>query len=234
LDSALQPARVARKEPHVKTFIASTSLIRNRVLPVAYAATLALVFATSLSQPAQARDNGRDHDHHHGINPPPVPANIKIPPGNSPFLLGHAVGTQNYICLPAGTGFQFRLFTPRATLFNGIEKQLTTHYFSPNPSEGGTVRAAWEHSRDSSIVWGRVVPGDSATVDPRSIDWLRVTVTGVEEGPTGGDTLTRTTFIHRVNTRGGLAPTTGCTSLADVGAQAFVPYTADYIFYTAY
>jgi hypothetical protein len=220
----------------LNTSTAPIRSIQRCLQPLAYAATLALLVAGSLSQPAHARDHGydNDHDHHHGINPPPVPANIKVPPGNRPFLLGHAVGTQNYICLPSGTGFQFRLFTPRATLFNGIEKQITTHYFSPNPSEGGTVRAAWEHSRDSSIVWGRVVPGDSATVDPRSIDWLRVTVTGVEEGPTGGDTLTRTSFIHRVNTHGGLAPSTGCSSLADVGAQTFVPYTADYIFYTAY
>jgi hypothetical protein len=216
------------------TFIASTNRVRRRVLPMAYAATLALLFAGSLPQPSHARDHGHDHDHDHGITPPPVPANIKVPSGNFPFLLGHAVGTQNYICLPSGTGFQFRLFTPRATLFNGIEKQITSHYFSPNPSEAGAIRATWEHSRDSSLVWGRVVPGDSATVDPKAIDWLRVTVTGVDEGPTGGDTLTRTTFIQRVNTRGGLAPTTGCSSLANVGAQAFVPYTADYIFYTAY
>jgi hypothetical protein len=202
----------------------------------AYAATLALLCAGSLSQPTYAHDQGRgsDHDHDHVIKPPSMPANIQVPTGNFPFLLGHATGTQNYVCLPSATGFQFKLFTPRATLFNEIEKQITTHYFSPNPSEAGTVRATWEHSRDSSVVWGKVVPGDSATVDPKSIDWLRVTVTGVEEGPTGGDTLTRTTFIQRVNTRGGLAPSTGCSSLAEVGTSAFVPYTADYIFYAAY
>ena len=48
----------------------------------------------------------------------------------------------------------------------------------------------------------------------------------------GGDTLTATTFIQRVNTSGGIAPSTGCTSSTDVGKQAFVPYTADYVFYT--
>ena len=40
-----------------------------------------------------------------------------------------------------------------------------------------------------------------------------------------------TTFIQRVNTSGGLAPPTGCTAPADIGHQAFVPYTADYVFY---
>jgi Protein of unknown function (DUF3455) len=34
-----------------------------------------------------------------------------------------------------------------------------------------------------------------------------------------------------LNTTGGLAPKTGCSSLTDVGNKAFVPYTADYFFY---
>jgi hypothetical protein len=40
-----------------------------------------------------------------------------------------------------------------------------------------------------------------------------------------------TTFIHRVNTSGGVAPSAGCSRTADVGARALVPYIADYIFY---
>jgi hypothetical protein len=58
-----------------------------------------------------------------------------------------------------------------------------------------------------------------------------VTPTGHEDGPTGGDTLSKTTFIQRVNTAGGVAPSNGCTSFADVGHLAFVPYTADYVFF---
>ena len=79
---------------------------------------------------------------------------------------GHGVGTQNYICLPCpnpttpatacpdASGFAWLLFTPEATLFNDHGKQLTTHFFSPNPEEDGTIRATWQDSRDSSIVWG--------------------------------------------------------------------------------
>jgi len=44
--------------------------------------------------------------------------------------------------------------------------------------------------------------------------------------------LTATTFIHRLNTSGGVAPSTGCTA-SDVGKKAFVPDTADYFFYRA-
>jgi hypothetical protein len=54
---------------------------------------------------------------------------------------------------------------------------------------------------------------------------------GRQDGATGGDTLTPTTFIQRVNTVGGLAPFDGCSQLSDVGKKAFIPYTADYFFF---
>ena len=138
--------------------------------------------------------------------------------------------------LPAGTGVKFVLFTPQATLSAG-KKQVTTHTFSPNPDEGGTVRAAWQHSRDTSAVWGAALPGhssaDPAYVASGAIPWLLITAVGHRAGPTGGDTLTATTFIQRLNTTGGVAPATGCQSSADIGKSAFVPYTADYFFYRA-
>jgi len=64
------------------------------------------------------------------------------------------------------------------------------------------------------------------------VPWLLLEKVGVQEGPTGGDLLTRTTFIQRVNTYGGLAPATGCSQPSDVGKKAFIPYTADYFFFT--
>ena len=194
----------------------------NRKSAIARAMAASLIVAASLAQPALA---------HKLPTPPNLPPNIVVLPPNRPFLVGHAIGTQNYVCLPSGNEFKFRLFTPQATLFDREGKQLTTHFFSPDPDDAlGTIRATWQHSRDTSSVWGKVVTGDNATVDPTAIDWLRVTAVTTEGGPRG--TLTRTTFIQRVNTTGGLAPSTGCSSAADVGKQAFVPYTADYIFYT--
>ena len=129
---------------------------------------------------------------------------------------------------------------PRCSL--RICKEIITHYFSPNPFEAspnpfadGPVRATWQDSKDTSTVWGKVVPGDSSTdaafVAPGAIAWLKVTVVGAEDGPTGGHALTPTTYIQRLNTSGGVAPATGCASSADVGNQAFIPYTADYFFY---
>ena len=160
---------------------------------------------------------------------PPIPSEIEVPAGAVLFLVGHGFGTQNYVCLPSGTGVAFALFTPQATLFNDSVQQVTTHFFSPNPQEKGTIRATWEHSRDTSMVWGAATR--QVVVREDSIPWLRVDVTGAVPGPTGGRALTPAKFIQRVNTVGGLAPSTGCSSPADVGNKQFVPYAADYLFY---
>ena len=164
------------------------------------------------------------------IGPPPVPSDIQVPAGNKAFLVGKGVGTQNYICLPSGWTF----FGPQATLFNDLNEQVITHFLSPNPFEGNTIRATWQHSGDTSTVWGQVMQSSSDPnfVAPGAIAWLLVQVVGAQDGPTGGHTLTATTFIQRLNTSGGVAPSTGCT-LSDVGKKAFVPYTADYFFYKA-
>jgi len=195
------------------------------IVPTAYATALAMALTISLIHPASAAE----------VTVPPVPDNIRVQTPNTPYLVGHATGTQNYVCLPSGTGFKFALFTPEATLFDDYGQQIITHYFSPNPDEAGTVvRATWQF-RDTSTVWGSVGPADSSSdpafVRPGAIAWLKVTAVGTAEGPSGGDKLTQTTFIQRLNTNGGLAPSTGCASLSDVGHEAFVPYTADYFFY---
>jgi hypothetical protein len=219
--SALQPAPQARKENGMKDYTAPENQVLRRILLIAWFTALAVAFTASLPRPTHAAP----------VTPPPVPAEIQVPAGNKLFMVGHASGTQNYICLPSGTGVKFVLFTPQATLFSDDGGQVTTHFFSPNPEQGGTMRPAWQHSRDSSTVWGAVEPGHSATVSPDALAWLLLTAVGDQAGPTGGDRMTATTYIQRLNTTGGLAPSTGCSSSGDVGNQAYVPYTADYYFY---
>jgi len=193
----------------------------RRVLLTACATALAVAFTVSLPQSAHAEK----------VTPPPVPAGLEVSSDFEAFLVGHAIGTQNYVCQPSGGSFAFVLFTPQATLFNDADHQIITHFFSPNPDEGGTIRATWENSRDTSTIWAAVVPDGSATVDPNSIAWLKLAVVGAEDGPTGGGKLSDTKFVQRLSTFGGLAPTTGCSSLADVGKKEFVPYQADCFVY---
>lgn len=65
--------------------------------------------------------------------PPSVPANIRVPAGNKVFRVGHAVGTQNYICLPSASGFSWSLFGPQATLFNEHDRQVITQFLVHAP-----------------------------------------------------------------------------------------------------
>jgi hypothetical protein len=201
------------------------------------------VLALAAASFAQNADPGN-------LRPPAVPDNLKIEDGNKVFFVGRAVGTQNYVCKTSGAGFKFVLFTPQATLFGADDdRQLIHHFFSPNPFEmnsdptvvtpalgdPGLIRATWQHSRDSSRVWAFATPDTTSTderfVEKGAVAWVTLTASGTQDGPTGGHTLSDTTFVQRLNTHGGVAPKTGCASAADVGNEAFVPYTADYFFY---
>ena len=65
------------------------------------------------------------------IMPPPTPSKITVPVGNSPYLVGHAFGSQGYTCLPTNTGGTAWSPTarPEATLFTdflGQQFQIIT------------------------------------------------------------------------------------------------------------
>jgi hypothetical protein len=204
---------------------AETPLFASRLRLMVCLAALAAAFTVSRPQPAHA-----DH-----VTPPPMPSNIQVPDGNKAFLEGHAIGTQDYICLPSSSGFVWTFFGPQATLFNDHDKQVITHFLSPNPFESGMPRATWQHSRDTSTVWAVAIAtsSDPEFVEPGAINWLLLQMVGAQDGPTGGDKLSETTFIQRLNTSEGVAPSSGCTVSTDVGKKALVPYTADYFFYKA-
>ncbi|MBI2686509.1 MAG: DUF3455 domain-containing protein [Acidobacteria bacterium] len=189
------------------------------------------------------------------IKPPDTPTLITPPVGNSLFLVGRAAGTQGYICLPTSPGASTASWTakparPEATLFQSFFRkdfQIITHFLSPdaNPNDDAPVplpfgNATWQSSFDSSKVWAAVlnsntIPAGSHPSCPNagSIACLLLQSIGSQQGPTGGKILANTTFIQRLNTNGGSAPdnSDGCASIAQVGNQRLVPYTADYLFY---
>jgi len=168
--------------------------------------------------------------------------------GNVLFLSTHGVGTQGYVCLPkdGGASWTVNNARPEATLFVkifGEPVQVITHFLSPivNPNDFGPkpprfADVTWQSSFDSSRVWAQKQKAITAGTDqscPNSgaIDCLLLQVIGADEGPAGGRSLTKTTFIQRLNTKGGSAPDAGCLVSGDVGHQALVPYSADYLFF---
>jgi len=188
---------------------------------------------------------------------PATPAQITPPAGNTAFLVGHALGTQGYVCLPSGAGASWTVngARPEATLFAdvfGQAFQIITHFLSPDanpnqfaPNPLAFANATWQSSLDSSKVWAQVgttpdgkptsIPAGSDPSCPNSgsIACLLLQSIGTQAGPTGGKGLASTTFVQRLNTAGGSAPATGCAVSGDVGKQTLVPYTADYYFFRA-
>ena len=218
---------------------ATQSILRGILAALAALAVCGIAYS-------RAKDQGNREE----VTSPITPAVITPPAGNSTFLVGHAVGTQGYVCLPTGTGASWTVngARPEATLFThifGEAVQIITHFLSPNANPNGFAptpipfgNATWQSSFDSSKVWGQPIQAITAGSDPScpnagSITCLLLQVVGAEQGPAGGKLLTKTTFIQRLNTNGGSAPATGCVAPGDVGKQALVPYTADYFFFRA-
>lgn len=179
------------------------------------------------------------------VKVPAVPIDIKVPDGNTAFLVGHAFGSQGYTCLPTSTGGTAwnPNARPEATLFIkifGQQQQIITHFTSINanpidptnpPPKSGN--ATWQSSFDSSRVWavktGQIDAGTNPDSCPNenSIQCLRLQSVGNQVGPAGGKLLANVSFVLRLNTKGGIAPTTPCT----VGQTQLQGYEADYYFF---
>lgn len=146
---------------------APMSQTTGRILHIACAGAIAAACMVSLPPWGYAAG---------GLVPPPVPANLEVPAGNEVFLEGHAIGTQNYICLCSASDCAWTLFGPQATLFNDHKTQIITHFLSPTPDlmdpmEKGTPRLTWQHSQDTNTVWARATfsSSDSNFVDVDAI-----------------------------------------------------------------
>ena len=145
---------------------------------------------------------------------PSVPdTKIAVPAGNEAFLVGHvSTGVQIYKC----DGKAWTFVAPRADLVDDKGQLIIKHFAGPT----------WQATDGSSVIAGRV---DGVTVDPNAIPWLLLKATKTTAGR-GGNLLAPTTFIQRINTVGGLAPTEACNA-AKSGTVREVSYGADYFFY---
>src|SRR5215467_10568209 len=104
-------------------------------------AVMAMLAASSIAYAQERPQENKELFGSGTIPSPTTPFNI---PGNSVFLLGHAVGTQGYVCLPfaGGASWTVNNARPEATLFTSIfgePVQIITHFLSPveNPNNIG-------------------------------------------------------------------------------------------------
>jgi len=150
---------------------------------------------------------------------PVVPSTIAVEAGHKVSLVGHAVGVQKYTCnTVAGGGHVWGPgSTPQADLFDDHGKLIMTHFGGPS----------WQTKDGSTVVAARV---DGVPV-AGTIPWLLLKVTSATDGPDGGDRLSGTKFIQRVNTTGGVAPAASTCDATTVGQVQEIPYTADYFFW---
>jgi uncharacterized protein (TIGR03118 family) len=137
---------------------------------------------------------------------------IAAPEGDRVAFYVYAVGVQIYRW--DGTAWVF--VAPEATLYADANHhgQVGTHFGTPNGP-------AWQSNSGSKVVEQRV---NGCTPDPTAIQWLLLRTISHE----GDGVFAGVTHVQRVNTVGGVAPS---TSGAVVGEERRVPYTADYVFH---
>jgi hypothetical protein len=134
---------------------------------------------------------------------------LRVLDGSHVVLHAYARGVQTYRW--SGTAWGF--VSPAAALFSDRKGKSTVaiHYAGPT----------WESLNGSKVV---AAVQQRCTPDANSIQWLLLGAT-TTEGPGVFDGVT---FVQRLNTVGGNAPS---TPGAIVGQLVNIPYTAEYFFY---
>lgn len=148
-----------------------------------------------------------------------VPESLKPGGYESLAFIAPAKGVQIYQCRAsknAAGGYAWAFVAPEADLMDANGKKIGRHYAGP----------VWE-AADGSKVQGALQARADAPAS-NAIPWLLLGTKSV--GPEGA--FSKVTRIQRVNTSGGVAPSSGC-SYANAGTPARVGYTADYHFFTA-
>lgn len=137
------------------------------------------------------------------------------PPGNTLFLHTFGNGIQIYHSQKVGEVFRWVFFAPSATLYaDATEAQpVATHYNGPT----------WQLKDDGSRAVGKVLVS-IPSANSGSVPQLLLAV----KSHGGAGIFGQVSFIQRLNTVGGGAPSTAPTAL---GQEADVPYKATYNFF---
>ena len=146
---------------------------------------------------------------------PPQCALIAVDAGHKVDTHVYAKGVQVYQWNATTLFWDF--VEPRAALFaeESYHGEIGSHFRGPN----------WQ-SKGGSRVKAEAVPGKTCTPDASAISWLLLQ----KKETTASGMFRDVTFIHRVNTTGGLRPTVPGTVHGEIKE---VEYTAEYYFYKA-
>jgi len=146
---------------------------------------------------------------------PPLPdPRLAVPEGNRLAFYYDAIGVQIYACQAATAGYAWTFQAPEAKLFDRRGRLVVKHYGGPT----------WESVSDHSKVVAKKLA--EFTVHASAIPELLLEASAHD----GKGQLDDVSYIQRLDTTGGLAPTAGCDA-AHVGAIARIDYTATYFFY---
>ncbi len=153
-------------------------------------------------------------------------ANLDVPLSDAGAALkvilhGHAVGTQDYTCEASDAGTYSWVFVGPEAMVNDCNGTFVIEH---SVSAGGATRPQWASQIDTSIVVGAKLQSYTATAT--DIPWLLLQA--VSSSGTG--LLTTVQYVQRLNTSGGIAPTTTCDSTTS-GTTTKVAYSAEYWFY---
>lgn len=144
-----------------------------------------------------------------------IPEQIRVPIDYSPVLTAHAKGDQIYQCSLNKGKYSWEIQAPDAKLFDAQGKIVGNHTAGP----------LWEYKQGSRVV-GRVAK--KIDMAPGSaISWLLVEVVSHK----GDGLFSKVGFINRINTHGGLPPSSHCDA-NHLGSEKRIAYTADYVFYS--
>ncbi|MEP6942365.1 MAG: DUF3455 domain-containing protein [Betaproteobacteria bacterium] len=145
-----------------------------------------------------------------------LPEPVRVPAGNRVAMKVVGTGDLTYECRAKATdatAFEWAFVGPMAKLTDSANKEVGKYYAGPT----------WE-SMDGSKVTGKQV-----AVSPSAAGNIPMQLVKAEPAM-GSGAMSGVTYIQRMNTKGGVAPSDACTS-ANAGAKKTVPYQAEYVFY---
>jgi hypothetical protein len=145
-----------------------------------------------------------------------LPEAVRVPAGQTMRMVATGVGEITYECrekAAAAGQYEWAFVGPMATLYSADKRNVGKYYAGPT----------WEHADGSKVTGKQVAMSPAATGN--------IPMQLVKTDPAmGTGAMTGVTYIQRVNTKGGIAPSAACDATSK-GKRQQVAYEADYVFY---